>query len=244
MTEASRAFPDPALPRGPGRRALVTGANRGLGRAIALGLARLGYRVWVGARERSAGEAVVAELQREGRAAELLVLDVADDESVERARSVLASLDVLVNNAAILPDQGVSGLDVPLDIVRRTLEVNTLGAIALMQVAVPGMVSRGYGRVVNVSSDWGSQAVMAGRQLAYRLSKSGLNTATRVIADEVRGTGVLVNTMHPGWVRTDMGGPNATRTPEEAADTVLWLATLGADGPTSGFFHDRTPHAW
>ncbi|MEQ1834790.1 MAG: SDR family NAD(P)-dependent oxidoreductase, partial [Candidatus Eisenbacteria bacterium] len=97
MTEARRAFPDPALPRGPGRRALVTGANRGLGRAIALGLALIGYRVWVGARERRAGEAVVAELQREGRAAELLVLDVTDEASLERARSVLGSLDVLVN---------------------------------------------------------------------------------------------------------------------------------------------------
>jgi NAD(P)-dependent dehydrogenase (short-subunit alcohol dehydrogenase family) len=241
---AERAFPDPALPREPGRRALVTGANRGLGRAIALGLARLGHHVIVGARERAAGDAVVAELRRDGGAAELLLLDVADPASIERAAAVLGTLDVLVNNAAILPDNGVPGLEVPLDVVRRTFEVNTVGPIALMQRAVPGMAARGFGRVVNVSSDWGSQAMMARHQLAYRVSKVALNTATRVIADEVRGRGVLVNTMHPGWVKTDMGGADATRSPEDAADTVLWLATLPADGPTSGFFHDRVPHAW
>ena len=244
MTTPARPFPDPALPRGPARRALVTGANRGLGRAIAVGLARLEHHVLVGARDRAAGDAVVAELRREGRAAELLLLDVADPASIERAAAVLGTLDVLVNNAGILPDHGVPGLEVSLDVVRRTFEVNAMGAIALMKRAVPGMAARGFGRVVNVSSDWGSQAMMAGHQLGYRVSKAALNAATRVIADEVRGQGVLVNTMHPGWVKTDMGGPHAKRSPEEAADTVLWLATLPPDGPTSGFFHDRAPHAW
>lgn len=244
MIAGARPFPDPALPRGSGRRALVTGANRGLGRAVALGLARLGHHVLVGSRERAAGDAVVGALRAERLSAELLLLDVADAGSVARAAGVLGTVDVLVNNAGILPDQGVAGLDVPLDVVRRTFEVNTLGAIALMQVCVPGMRTRGFGRVVNVSSDWGSQAMMTGHQLGYRISKAALNTATRVIADEVRDTGVLVNTMHPGWVQTDMGGDHALRTPEAAADTILWLATLPAGGPTSGFFHDRKPHVW
>ena len=244
MTVVPRPLPDPALPRGDGRRALVTGANRGLGRAIALGLARLGAHVIVGARDRASGDAVVAAIAAEGLRAEVLVLDVSDEGSIAHASALLGTLDVLVNNAAILTDHGVPGLEVTLDVVRRTLEVNTLGALALMQRAVPGMRKRGFGRVVNVSSDWGSLAMMASQQLAYRISKAALNAATCVIADEVRDRDVRVNTMHPGWVRTDMGGAHATRSPEEAADTVLWLATLPAGGPTGAFFHDRERHAW
>ena len=243
-TESFPAFPDATLPRASGQQALVTGANRGLGRAVALGLARLGAHVLVGARERAAADVVVAMLRAEGLSAAPLELDIADCDSIERARAVLASVTVLVNNAAILPDQGVPGLEVPLATLRRAFEVNTVGAIALVQRVAPGMRARGYGRIVNVSSDWGSLAMMASHQLAYRVSKAALNAATRVVADELRGSGVLVNTMHPGWVRTDMGGPQALRTPEAAADTVLWLATLPADGPTDGFFKDRQPHAW
>jgi NAD(P)-dependent dehydrogenase (short-subunit alcohol dehydrogenase family) len=237
-------FPDPSLPRADGRVALVTGANRGLGRAVALGLARLGARVLVGARERAAGELVVAALRAEGLAAETLVLDVADEAGIARAATALASVDVLVNNAAILSDQGVPGLEVTPATLRRTFEVNTLGAIALVQRVAPGMRARGYGRIVNVSSDWGSLAMMASHQLAYRMSKAALNAATRVLADELRGSGVLMNAVHPGWVRTDMGGADAQLEPEAAADTVLWLATLPADGPTDGFFHERRPHPW
>jgi NAD(P)-dependent dehydrogenase (short-subunit alcohol dehydrogenase family) len=240
----SRAFPDPSLPRGDGRVAVVTGANRGLGRAIALGLARLGHQVRVAARDRSAAEQVADALRSEGLAASALVLDVTEDASVAAAASTIASADVLVNNAAILPDNGVSALDVPLDIVRRTLEVNTTGAIALMQIAAPAMRARRYGRIVNVSSDWGSIALMASHQLAYRVSKAALNAATRVFADELRLDGVRVNAVHPGWVRTQMGGPDALLEPEVAADTVLWLATLPDDGPTSGFFRERAPHPW
>jgi NAD(P)-dependent dehydrogenase (short-subunit alcohol dehydrogenase family) len=241
---ASGGFPDASLPRVDGRLALVTGANRGLGRAVALGLARLGARVLVGSRERAAGDAVVSALRAEGLAAETLVLDVADEASIARAAGELASVGVLVNNAAILTDQGVPGLEVPLATLRQTFEVNTLGAIALMQRVAPGMRARGEGRIVNVSSDWGSLALMASHQLAYRVSKAALNAATRVLADELRGSGVRVNAVHPGWVRTDMGGADARLEPEAAADTVLWLATLPADGPTDGFFRERRPHPW
>jgi NAD(P)-dependent dehydrogenase (short-subunit alcohol dehydrogenase family) len=237
-------FPDASLPRADGRVALVTGANRGLGRAVALGLARLGARVLVGARERAAGDRVAEALRAEGLAAETLVLDVADEAGVARAAGVLASVDLLVNNAAILTDEGVPGLEVSPATLRRTFEVNTLGAIALVQRVAPGMRARRYGRIVNVSSDWGSLAMMASHQLAYRMSKAALNTATRVLADELRGSGVLLNAVHPGWVRTDMGGADARLEPETAADTVLWLATLPADGPTDGFFRERRPHPW
>lgn len=237
-------FPDPSLPRGDGRVAVVTGANRGLGRAIALGLARLGHQVRVAARDRAAAEVVAQALRAEGLAASALVLDVSDEASIAAAAPSIASADVLVNNAAILPDNGVSALEVPVDIVRRTLEVNTIGAIAVMQVAAPAMRARRHGRIVNVSSDWGAVTLMASHQLAYRISKAALNAATRVFADELRHDGVLVNAVHPGWVRTEMGGPKALLEPEEAADTALWLATLPPDGPTNGFFRKREPHPW
>ena len=127
-------------------------------------------------------------------------------------------------------------------IVRRTFETNTLGPLMVSQALIPLM--QGSGRVVNVSSGMGQLAEMNGGYPGYRLSKAALNALTRILADELKGTGVKVNSVCPGWVRTDMGGADAPRTPKQGAETIVWLATLPDDGPTGGFFRDKQPIPW
>jgi NAD(P)-dependent dehydrogenase (short-subunit alcohol dehydrogenase family) len=153
-------------------------------------------------------------------------------------------LDVLVNNAGIHLDSDKRGLDVPLNEVRETFEVNVNGPLRLSQAFLPLMKEHNYGRVVNVSSNMGSLSKMSGQSAAYRMSKAALNAMTRVLASEMRGHNIKINTMSPGWVRSDMGGPSAPRSLEEGADTIIWLATLPDDGPTGGSFKDREPLAW
>jgi NAD(P)-dependent dehydrogenase (short-subunit alcohol dehydrogenase family) len=152
-------------------------------------------------------------------------------------------IDILVNNAGVLLDRG-PGMDVTGDQLRQTFETNVVAPVQLMQAVIPFMQQRDYGRIVNVSSIMGSMANMGAGTLAYRASKSALNAATRVLASETADSGILINACHPGWVQSDMGGPNATRTIPEGADTPVWLATLPDDGPTNGFFDKRQPLAW
>jgi NAD(P)-dependent dehydrogenase (short-subunit alcohol dehydrogenase family) len=134
--------------------------------------------------------------------------------------------------------------DVAAATVARTLDINTLGPLRLIQAVVPLMRRQGYGRIVNVSSMLGQLAHMGGGYPGYRMSKAALNALTRIVAAELGSGNIKVNAMHPGWVRTDMGGPSAPRSVAEAADTIVWLATLPDDGPTGLFFQDRRPMAW
>jgi NAD(P)-dependent dehydrogenase (short-subunit alcohol dehydrogenase family) len=156
--------------------------------------------------------------------------------------------DVLVNNAAILidgPNQFEASLfDLSSGMVRQTFETNVLGPMRLIQAVGPIMRVQGYGRIVNISSGAGQLTDMGMGYPAYRMSKSALNALTRITAVELANNGVKVNACCPGWVRTDMGGPTATRSVEEGADTPVWLATLPEDGPTGGFFRDRKPIPW
>jgi NAD(P)-dependent dehydrogenase (short-subunit alcohol dehydrogenase family) len=229
------------------RVALVTGANRGIGLEVCRQLAAAGLRVILTARDR-----LKAELAARGlRDAGVVVasrLDVTSTASIQALAAELAAqddhVDVLVNNAAILLDEGRGIIDLAADDLRRTFETNLFGAVAVSQAFVPGMVSRGYGRIVNVSSAAGQLASMNTYAPAYSMSKAALNAFTRQLAAATKGTGVLVNSADPGWVRTGMGGRNAPRSVEEGADTIVWLATLGAKGPTGGFFSDRKPIAW
>jgi len=191
-------------------------------------------------------------LASEGLDAPVIQLDVDDARSVASAMAevtrLFGRLDVLVNNAAVLidgPGLPISNvLGIPEDIVARTYNTNTIGPLRLMQHAIPMMVERGHGRIVNLSSGAGQLAEMGGGYPAYRMSKSALNALTRVAAAETTAGNVKINAMCPGWVKTDMGGPNATRSIPEGADTAVWLATLPDDGPTGGFFRDRKPIAW
>jgi NAD(P)-dependent dehydrogenase (short-subunit alcohol dehydrogenase family) len=174
-------------------------------------------------------------------------LDVSSDESMSSCAQRLerdgVAVDVLVNNAGILRSGGI--LDVDDDLMRETLEVNLLGPLRTARAFMPSMIKRGYGRVVNVSSGAGSLTEATPYSPAYSISKAALNMLTRHLAFAAEGHGDLkVNAMCPGWVRTDMGGGAAPRSTEEAVDTLVWLATLPADGPTNGFFRDRRPAAW
>jgi NAD(P)-dependent dehydrogenase (short-subunit alcohol dehydrogenase family) len=167
-------------------------------------------------------------------------MDVSDDRSVDACARRLAaagtSVAVLVNNAAVYPGEGL--LDPSTDVLRATMEINFFGASRTCRAFVPGMVARGYGRIVNVSSGSGSFAEGLPGPPAYSVSKAALNALTVKLAAEVSGD-VKVNAVCPGWVRTRMGGRSASRSAEEGADTIVWLATLPARGPNGGFFRDR-----
>jgi NAD(P)-dependent dehydrogenase (short-subunit alcohol dehydrogenase family) len=228
-----------------GRVALVSGGNRGIGLEIVRQLAGRGITVILGSREEESGRAAA-----EGLSGDVVVsqLDVTDEGSVARlAASVegeFGRLDILVNNAGISNDDGQRGMNADLDRVREALEANLFGAWRLCEVAIPLMQRGGYGRIVNVSSGMGALEDMGGGSPGYRVSKTALNALTRILASELRGSGIFVNCVCPGWVQTDMGSPRAPRPVEEGADTPVWAATLPKGGPTGGFFRDRRPIPW
>jgi NAD(P)-dependent dehydrogenase (short-subunit alcohol dehydrogenase family) len=228
-----------------GRVALVSGGNRGIGLEVCRQLGERGITVVMGSRDAEQGREAAAGLPDE---VVVHQLDVADPESVERlARSVeeeFGRLDILVNNAAISNDDGQSGADADLDRVKEALEANLFGAWRLCELAIPMMRRNGYGRIVNVSTGLASLEDMGGGSPGYRVSKTALNVLTRILASELRGSGILVNAVNPGWVQTDMGGSSATRTVEEGAEALVWAATLPNNGPNGGFFRDRQPVAW
>jgi NAD(P)-dependent dehydrogenase (short-subunit alcohol dehydrogenase family) len=224
---------------------LVSGGNRGIGLEIVHQLAERGNTVILGSRDEEQGRAAA-----EGLSGDVVVrqLDVTDEKSVDwLAASVeeeFGRLDILVNNAGISNDRGQRGVDANLDRVREALEANLFGAWRLCETCIPLMQRHRYGRIVNISSGMGALNDMGGGSPAYRISKTALNALTRILASELRGSGILVNSVCPGWVRTDMGGPSASRSVEEGADTPVWAATLPDNGPTGGFFRDRRPIPW
>lgn len=227
------------------RTALVTGANRGIGVAIAEGLAAQGLNVVFAGRDGTALVETSLDLHWKYRQVEMrtLELDVSDSDSIrqqmEKLRRNDVPVDVLVNNAGILPDGDL--LSMPWQDVEASTRVNALGPLQLIREVVPDMISRGYGRIVNLSSGWGSLNNLGPG--AYGVSKAYLNAITRKVADELPAS-IKVNAMCPGWVQTRMGGAGAQRTPEEGADTALFLATLPDDGPSGQIFRDRQTISW
>ncbi len=228
-----------------GHVALVSGANRGIGREVVRQLAVRGVTTILGSRDEEKGRTAA-----EGIDGEVVVrrLDVTDEKGIQNlaheVEEEFGRLDVLVNNAGVSMDSGRRGVNADLDVVRETLELNLFGAWRLCEAFVPLMQRNNYGRIVNVSSGMGALNEMGGGSPAYRVSKTALNALTRILASELRGSGILVNSVCPGWVRTDMGGSGASRSVEEGADTLVWAATLADNGPTGGFFRDRRPIPW
>jgi NAD(P)-dependent dehydrogenase (short-subunit alcohol dehydrogenase family) len=232
-------------PRNPQKRiALVTGGNRGIGLAIVRKLAESGHRVFLGSRDAKAGAEAAEPLRRIGLEVFPLPLDLSVPESLEAAFREIGKaggpIEVLVNNAGVLHEKPL--LDLTDGEIADSIAAHITGPIRLIRLVVPGMRAGGFGRIVNMSSGWGSFAEGLGPG-AYGITKAALNALTVRLADELPPA-IKVNAMCPGWVRTRMGGPTATRSPEAAADTAIWLATLPEDGPTGGFFRDRKPIKW
>jgi len=230
--------------------AVVTGANRGIGLAASYQLAKQGIYVILTSRDAVKGKATVEKLQAEGLEVGYHPLDVTDPASVQQlaqfVREQFGHLEILVNNAGIALDftDNSSILNLQLETLEQTLQTNLYGPISVAQALVPLMQTQRYGRVVNVSSGAGQLTDMNSGYPSYRMSKTALNAFTRILANELQSANILVNSVCPGWVRTDMGGPNAPRSPEQGADTIVWLATLPEGGPTGGFFRDRQPIPW
>ena len=230
------------------RIALVTGGNRGIGLEICRQLAKAGIRVLLGSRDSAKGAAAAAELIAAKLPVEVTRLDVAKDQSIVECmgwiRRDVGRLDILVNNAGIMVEDADNAPEEEIRIVRETMQTNVYGPLLLSRLAVPIMKSRRYGRIVNLSSGMGSLTEMGPGYIAYRMSKAGINVVTRVLAAEVEGMGILVNSADPGWVKTDMGGRGASRTVYKGAETPVWLATVPEGGPTGGFFRDRKAIPW
>ena len=227
---------------------LVTGGNRGIGHEIVHQLAQQGHTVVLTSRDMQQGEEAARDMRKAGQDVIAHKLEVTSQDDIDTLHKFVekefGQLDILVNNAGIYPDEGRRFLDIDLDLVRHTLEVNTLGPYALTKAFVPMMIAQNFGRIVNVSSGDGQLSTMGGRTGAYKVSKAALNAVTRITAGEVQRYNIKINAMCPGWVRTDMGGRGAPRSVEQGADTAVWLATLPDDGPSGGFFRDREPLEW
>jgi NAD(P)-dependent dehydrogenase (short-subunit alcohol dehydrogenase family) len=230
--------------------ALVTGGNRGLGFETCRQLAQLGMSVILSARDIVKGEKAAKQLSDRGLDVVFYQLDVSNQSHInsisEQLMQQFTRLDVLVNNAAILYDTWQHAINADLEVVNQAIITNLFGSWKLSQVFVPIMKRNKYGRIVNVSSGAGSLHYMGssgGGTPAYSVSKAALNALTRILAAELRGTGILVNSVDPGWVATDMGGRGG-RSVEDGAKGIVWAATLPDNGPTGGFFFDGKPVPW
>jgi NAD(P)-dependent dehydrogenase (short-subunit alcohol dehydrogenase family) len=229
------------------KTALVTGANKGIGHEVARQLASKGFHVFVGARNAKAGRKAADEISKKCGKATFLEIDVADDGSVTTAArefsNISDSLDVLVNNAGIIVDGDEAILEISDDLFRRTLETNTLGPLRVTRAFVPWLRKSKSPRVINVSSGGGQLTGGAdGWAPAYCISKTALNGVTVQLAAVLPK--FAVNSVCPGWVRTEMGGENASRSVEEGADTIVWLASDAPHDLTGKFLRDRKEIPW
>jgi NAD(P)-dependent dehydrogenase (short-subunit alcohol dehydrogenase family) len=224
-----------------GKIILLTGANRGIGLAAARELQKRGAKVVAGVREPGQMPAV--------QGVEVLELDTSDAESCRafagRAAREHGRIDGLINNAAILLDRDIPALALEEDALRRVIEVNLIGPFRLCQLVLPDMLKRGFGRIVNISSGLGAITDMGGGYVSYRMTKLALNGLTRVLAAELSShRNIKINSLSPGWTRTDMGGAGASRNPEEPAREIADLVSISEDGPSGGFFYQGEPLAW
>jgi len=227
---------------------LVTGGNRGIGREISRQLARRGFRVVIGTRDAEAGRKAAGEIQATGGKTAFLPLDVSDSASVWAAAREFAAiaerLDVLVNNAGVYPDQGVDILTVSRERLTSTFQTNTFGPVEVTQAFLPYLRKSEAARVINMSSGYGQLEGLSAGVPSYCLSKLALNGVTIMFAQALKGDDIAVNSVCPGWVRTEMGGANAPRSVEEGADTPVWLAAEAPQHLTGRFFRNRQEIPW
>jgi NAD(P)-dependent dehydrogenase (short-subunit alcohol dehydrogenase family) len=222
------------------KRVLITGGNRGIGYAIAQGLLAQGCEVFITASTLERAQAAAAQLSD---AVIPLELDVSDDCSIEQLIAMLAQqidqLDVLINNAGVYPDKQSDSLSISRELLNAAMQTNAFGAIRMVQACLPLLEKSPDARVINVSSGMGSLDSLTTTASSYSLSKLALNGATIILAQSLAAKNIVVNAMCPGWVKTDMGGTSAPRSPEQGADTAIWLATVASRSETGKFWRDR-----
>jgi NAD(P)-dependent dehydrogenase (short-subunit alcohol dehydrogenase family) len=230
------------------RIVLITGANRGIGLETSKQLARRGFHVILAARDERQGREAAAAIETSGGKASFLSLDVGSSDSIRTAVQQFGAmadhLDVLINNAGIYPDKGLSILTTPRERLAQTFQTNTFGPLEVTQAFLPYLRQAKAARVINVSSGLGQLEGLSPDNPSYCLSKLALNGLTIMLAQALGSSPIAVNSMCPGWVRTDMGGPNATRSLEQGADTAVWLADEAPHELTGKFFRDRKGIPW
>ncbi|MEW4263217.1 SDR family NAD(P)-dependent oxidoreductase [Priestia megaterium] len=228
--------------------ALVTGGNRGIGYELVRQLAMDGFKVILTSRNSESGHKAVQKLKDSHLDVSFLTMDINNQTSIGEAAAKVSeqyrTLDVLINNAGIYLDKNQKLVDMDPSVLEKTLETNSFGAYHVIRSFMPLMEQQAYGRIINVSSEYGAMSEMSSSGVgAYKLSKLILNGLTQLIAAESTKD-IKTNAVDPGWVSSDMGGPSAPRTPQQAARSILWLATIGPEGPSGGFFKDGKQINW
>ncbi len=231
------------------RTALITGANKGIGKEIARQLAQRGFAVFIGARDIAKGRETSEELCKAGYESTFIQLDVTDPVSIRTACGTFSQkadhLDILINNAGILEDHGENILNMNIEMLDRTLKSNVTGPILVIQDFLEHLQkSKTGGRIINVSSGVGSLSKMDTYAPAYSISKTALNAVTKQFAGALKEHNIAVNCVDPGWVRTDMGGAGASRSVEKGAETIVWLAADAPQSETGKFWHDKQEAEW
>jgi len=228
--------------------AFVTGGNRGIGYELVKQLALKGFKVILASRDPKMGHEAAQKLKGLDLDVLLVMMDVDDQESIRQAAITVnekyGRLDVLINNAGVYLDEYEKLLTMDPSMLEKTMRTNFFGVYHVIYSFIPLMKKQGYGRIINVSSELGAMTEMSVQGTgAYKLSKHALNGLTQLVAAEIKGD-IKINAVCPGWVSSDMGGPSAPRTPKQAAESILWLATIGPEGPNGGFFRDGKPISW
>ncbi|SFH55117.1 NAD(P)-dependent dehydrogenase, short-chain alcohol dehydrogenase family [Priestia megaterium] len=228
--------------------ALVTGGNRGIGYELVRQLAMDGFKVILTSRNSETGHEAVQKLKASHLDVSYVVMDISNEASILKAAATVSEqygrLDVLINNAGIYLGENQKLVNIDPSILEKTLATNFFGAYHVIRSFMPLMEQQSYGRIINVSSEYGAMSEMSSSGVgAYKLSKLILNGLTQLIAAE-SGNDIKINAVDPGWVSSDMGGLSAPRTPEQAARSIIWLATIGPEGPSGGFFKDGKQIDW
>lgn len=228
--------------------ALVTGGNRGIGYELVKQLALNGFHVILASRDPEMGRRAAQTLAESNLDVSFVGMDVDDPKSIRQASITVneryGKVDVLINNAGVYVDGNETLMNQEPSILEKTMATNFFGAYHVIRSFLPLMEKQGYGRIVNVSSEYGAMREMSYPGVgAYKLSKLALNGLTRLVAAEIAGD-IKINAVDPGWVRTDMGGPSAPKTPKQAAESIVWLAMIGPDGPNGEFFKDGKRTDW
>ncbi|MBD1380890.1 SDR family oxidoreductase [Metabacillus arenae] len=228
--------------------ALVTGGNRGIGYELVKQLALKGFKVILGSRDPEKGHKAIQQLRESNLDVSFVSIEVDNQESIRQAADTInenfGKLEVLINNAGVYLDENKKLVAMNPSILEKTMATNFFGVFHVIRSFIPLMEKQGYGRIINVSSEYGAISELSHPGVgAYKLSKFALNGLTRLLAAEFHGD-IKINAVDPGWVSSDMGGPSAPRTPKQAAESILWLATIGPEGPNGGFFNDGKPIDW